>query len=106
MESLATCTTTVSTDKTRFNIICSLRLGLPSSLLPSDILTKTLHAPLLSPTRAIHPVVLPLDLVSRISAEEVPHYAVSYSPMSRSASYAQLTSSVLYAKHPYPVFAP
>ena len=71
MESLSTCTTTVSTTKTRFNIISFLRLGLPSSLLPSDIPNKTLHAPFLSPIRAIHPVLLALDLVSRIiSAEE------------------------------------
>ena len=43
-----------------------LRLGLPSGLLPSGFPTTTLHAPLLSPIRAIFPTQLILDLFTQI----------------------------------------
>ena len=44
-----------------------LRLGLPSSLLPSGLPSKTLYTPLLSPIRAACPDRLILhDLISRI----------------------------------------
>ena len=52
--------------KIHLNIIPHLHLGLPSGLFPSDFLTKTLYAPLLSPIRATRPDnLILLDFITR-----------------------------------------
>ena len=58
--------------KIHLNIIPHLHLGLPSGLFPSDFLTKTLYAPLLSPIRATRPdnLILPDFITRTILGEE------------------------------------
>ena len=47
-------------------IFCHLRLGLQSCFSPSDLPTKIMYAPRLSPIRAACPAHLTLDLIPRV----------------------------------------
>ena len=52
---------------TSLKIHFNINLGLPSSLFHSDLASKTLYAPLMSPIRAICPAHLILaDLITRV----------------------------------------
>ena len=77
------------------SILC---LGLPSTLLPSGFPTKTLYAPLLSPTRATCPAHLSLlDLITHIICEKYRAKALCYVVFSTHilplSSWIQISSS-------------
>ena len=70
-----------------------LRLGLPTSLLPSGLPTKILYAPLLSPIRATRPFHLHfLDLITQIIFGE---RCRSWSSLLHSLLHFAVTSSLL-----------
>jgi hypothetical protein len=89
--------------KIHLNVISHLRLGLPSGLLPSDLPTKMLYAPLTSPMRATCPAhLILLVLITLIILGE------GYKPRSSSlcsflqppVTWSLLGPNILSPKHP------
>ena len=82
-----------------------LGLGLPSGLFPTGFLTKTLHAPILSPIHATYPAhLILLELITWIIFGEyrsyAPHYVVFSTPLSPCPSEAQISSLAPYSQIP------
>ena len=67
-----------------------LRLGLPNGFLPFGFSTKTLHAPLLAPIRALCPAHLKLPVMQ---SSLLPYYLVPLRSKSSSALYSRKPSA-------------